>query len=170
MSLAFAAFAQCPRGALADVLLQAYAPLLKEVSPQAAVELRQSWQEFDREVHEAAETVGRCGFLTVVGGELIGFGSWDPRGGPKMGRVGHNCVRPEWQRRGYGRCQVEEILAWFRTRGFSAAEARTGEQDFFEPARRMYLRCGFKLVGRAAGILGPEYGTLIYRAELKGAA
>ena len=170
MSLAFTAFDQRPQGTLAEILLQSYAPLLKEVSPETEAELRRSWQEFDRVAYEAVETVGRCGFLTFVDGELVGFGSWDPRAWPEMGRVGHNCVRPNWQRRGYGLSQMQEILGRFRVRGFATAEARTGEQDFFEPARRMYARCGFTPVGRTAGILGPAYGTLIYRAELKGAA
>jgi GNAT superfamily N-acetyltransferase len=167
MSLVFAAFDQCPRGTLAEMLIQSYAPLLREVSSQTETELRCSWQEFDREVHEAAETVGRCGFLTLADGELVGFGSWDPRGWPELGRVGHNCVQPAFQRRGYGQRQVEEIVERFRVQGFATAEARTGGQDFFEPARRTYVRCGFKIVGRTTGILGP---VLIYRLELKRAA
>jgi GNAT superfamily N-acetyltransferase len=166
MRLTFAAFDQCKPGALAEMLLQRYASLLRQVSPETAVELRRSWQEFDRAVHEASETVGRCGFLSFVDSELVGFGSWDPRAWPEVGRVGHNCVRPDWQRRGYGENQIQEILARFRVRGFTTAEARTGEQDFFAPARRMYERCGFKPAGRVAGILGSEYGTVIYRVDL----
>lgn len=167
MRLEFAGFEQCPQGELAEMLLQSYAPLLRELPVKGGLELRRGWQEFDREVHRAPETVGRCGFLTLLNGEPIGFGSWDPRGWPESGRVGHNCVRPEYQRRGFGRRQLEEILGRFRARGFATAEARTGERDFFEPARRMYERCGFEVVGRTAGALGPEYGTLIYRVSLK---
>jgi GNAT superfamily N-acetyltransferase len=168
MRLEFAGLETCSQGKLAEMLLQSYAPLLSQLPMESGLKLRRGWDEFDCEVHGAPDTVGRCGFLTVVDGEPIGFGSWDPRGWPESGRVGHNCVRPEYQRRGFGQRQVAEILERLRARGFATAEARTGEQAFFEPARRMYERCGFKAVGRTTSMLGPEYGTLIYRVSLEG--
>lgn len=168
--LTFAPFAIRPPGTLAALLAESYAPLLAELPPEGAAALRCGWQEFDREAHLHAETVGRCGFLTFVGDELAGFGSWDPRGRPEIARIGHHCVRPAWQGRGCGQRQLQEILARLRARGFAAAEARTGAQPFFAPARRLYERCGFTLIRPAAATLGAEQGTLIYRVELEGRA
>ena len=166
MNVDFRRLDGCPRGLVAGMLVESYRPFLDVLPPPTALELRRQWDAFDREVHEAPDTVGRCGFITLASGRPVGFGSWDPRGWPDVARVGHNCVRPPFQRQGFGGRQIEEMLAQFRARGFAKAEARTGEQPFFEPARRMYARCGFHRLRRVAGALDPMYGTLIYELVL----
>jgi GNAT superfamily N-acetyltransferase len=155
-----------PRGALAAMLAECYAPLLRDVPEEISLQLRESWLEYDRAVHQAPSTVGACGFMTIVDDEAVGFASWDPRGWPEVGRVGHNCVRPLYQGRGYGRRQIAEILERFRARGFAKAEVRTDEHPFFEPARRAYASCGFHVAGHAAGLLMPNYRMIIYEAAL----
>jgi GNAT superfamily N-acetyltransferase len=167
MRCEFAALQGYPPGTLSRLLQESYAPLLAGLSTGVVGDLREAWQAFDDEVHQAPDTVGRCGFLTLAGPELVGFGSWDPRGWPHLGRVGHNCVRPAFQRQGYGRLQVQRIVEHFRARGFALAEARTGADPFFEPARRMYLRCGFEFGERAAGALRSGYDVVVYRMVLE---
>ncbi len=166
MTCEFATLPECAPGTLCRFLEESYAPLLAVVPEETAHRLRVGWGAFDEEVRREPDSVGRCGFLTIVGGVVVGFGSWDPRGWPKLGRVGHNCVRPAYQRLGYGRMQMERIVTHFRSRGFAAAEARTGADPFFEPARRMYARCGFEVADRTAGGLVSGHDVLVYRMEL----
>ncbi len=166
MEIEFRPLGGCPRGMLAGMLVESYRPLLDGLPQATALELRRQWDDFDREVHEAPDTVGRSGFVTLVGTRVAGFASWDPRGWPDVVRVGHNCVRPAFQRQGLGGRQIEEILARSRARGFAKAEARTGDEPFFEPARRMYVKHGFRQVGRLAGVLDPAHRTLVYELLL----
>jgi GNAT superfamily N-acetyltransferase len=156
-----------PTGGLADMLAESYAPLLREVPKVEALRLRRNWSRFDTEVHEAPATVGKCGFVTLIEDQPVGFGSWDPRDGPRLGRVGHNCVRPQHQKKGHGRRQILEILERLREQGFAKVEARTDEHPFFEAARRTYESCGFRAVGRTAGHLTERYETIIYEVVLK---
>ncbi len=167
MNIEFRPLGGCPRGMLAGMLLESYRALLDGVPQPTALQLRHQWDDFDREVHEAPDTVGRCGFVTLVDSRLAGFASWDPRGWPDLVRVGHNCVRPPFQRQGLGGRQIEEMVAQCRAKGFAKAEARTGEQPFFEPARRMYVRRGFGLARRIAGVIDPAFRTLVYELMLK---
>ncbi len=167
MQVSLTPLRECPGGLIAGMLVESYAALLRELEEPEAVKLRSSWLEYDAAIRRDRDTVGACGFVTRVEGDVVGFGSWDPRGWPEVGRVGHNCVRPAYRGRGYGSRQIEEILRHFRAKGFVRAQARTGEHPFFEPARRMYLKCGFHEVGRRGEVLLSGYGTLMYEILLK---
>jgi GNAT superfamily N-acetyltransferase len=151
---------------LADLLAVCYAPLLEQLPVAKVHELRRDWADYDKDVHTEPDTVGDSGFSTCREGRVIGFASWDPREWPDVGRVGHNCIIPEVQGRGYGRRQVEEVLSLFRRRGFRRAVVRTDEHPFFEPARRMYERCGFRLIDREPGVLVAGCEMLVYKYEL----
>ena len=164
--LAFAPYQSQRRGLIAEILASCYAPLLAELPATTAARLRDDWTAYDDDVHAKPETIGRAGFFSLLGGQVVGFASWDPRGWPDVGSVGHNCVLPEHQGRGFGRRQIEEVLALFRRRGFARARVRTDEHPFFEPARRMYRRCGFDLVGREPGRLVDGSAMLVYERRL----
>lgn len=64
-------------GTLAFLLNRSYAEMLHTDGRYWEQE-KGKWAEFDREVFENAETVGRCVFLTRLGDEIIGFGSFAP--------------------------------------------------------------------------------------------
>jgi len=166
MYLEFALLRDCRRGLLADLLARCYALLLEQLPAAKVVELRADWADYDDAVHTEPDTVGASGFLSLLGTQLIGFASWDPREWPDVGRIGHNCIIPEFQGNGYGRRQVEEVLSVFRRRGFWKAQVRTAEHPFFEPARRMYRRCGFQLVGREPGVLVDGFDMLVYELAI----
>ena len=117
-----------------------------------------------------ADTVGEAGFFTALGGQVIGFAPWNPRGWPSLGIIGHNCIVPLYQGRGYGRRQIEEVMSLFSQKGFRRVQMRTDEHPFFEPARRMYQRCGFALVAREPGVLLAGLEMLVYEASLTAAA
>jgi len=91
---------------------------------------------------------GACVFLTGLDGLIVGFASWDPRQRPRYGIVGHNCILPEFQGRGFGREQIQEVLRRFRGLGIQTARATTCDHPFFAPAHRMYQACGFREVRR----------------------
>jgi GNAT superfamily N-acetyltransferase len=165
--ISFMLLSECAEGSLADILVECYRPLLSTVPAETARKLCQSWQEYDRSVHEERDTVGRCGFMTITENHLVGFASWDPRNWPDVGRIGHHCVRPQYQGRGYGRRQVAEILERLRTLGFAKVQARTDEHPFFEPARRVYVKCGFVVVERKTGMLTPDYRMIVYEIAFR---
>lgn len=153
------------RGTLAALLTESYADLLR-AEPAIWEPEKTQWERFDREVFENPDTVGRCVFLTRVGGNLVGFGSYDPRPGPAAGIVGHHCIRPPYRRRGYGKRQIEEILCRFRLLGIRAALVTTTEHPFFTPAQWTYVSCGFVEVSRFAGESGIPHRVIEYRREL----
>jgi len=124
------------------------------------------WTRYDEEVFSNPDTVGAAGFVTVVSGTPIGFGSYDPRQGPEWGIVGHNCILPEWRNKGYGRRQVGRILDIFRERGFKKAMVSTCDHPFFVPAQRMYLACGFVETGRRLNEQTPEHRIIEYEMKL----
>lgn len=101
---------------------------------------------FDDEVTGCPDTVGACTFITCLGAEPIGLGSYDPRPGPERGLVGWNCVLPEHRGHGHGRAQLEEILRRLRGYGIRRAAVITCTHGFYAPARRMYEACGFTRV------------------------
>jgi GNAT superfamily N-acetyltransferase len=168
--LVFVPYQSRRRGLIAELLASGYAPLLGQLSAARRDSLRHDWAEYDDAVHDEPETIGRAGFFSLLGDQVIGFASWDPRGWPDVGTVGHNCVLPEYQGRGFGRCQIEEVLGLFRRLGFARARVRTDEHLFFEPARRMYRRCGFELAGREPGVLVEGSAMLVYEQRLRGPA
>ncbi len=165
MPLTLAPLSACPAGALASLLEESYAALLEQVEEAEALALRANWGDFDAAVQQHPETVGACGFVTRLGDETIGFASWDPREWP-MARVGHNCIRPGDRGRGHGAGQIEEVLRRLRARGFERVWARTSAHPFFEPARRMYRRCGFRLTEREQAARALGYETVAYEVLL----
>jgi putative acetyltransferase len=52
---------------------------------------------------------------------------------------------------GVGSALLAHLVAVARVRGYARLSLETGTQDFFEPARRLYLRHGFVGTGPFAG-------------------
>jgi GNAT superfamily N-acetyltransferase len=160
--LVFKPAADCKIGTFSHLLLQSYVELLSEPHWEAEQE---KFAQFDREIFENPETVGRCVFATFLENRVIGFASFDPRQG-SVGLVGHNCILPEWRGNGYGKQQLVELLRRMRDLGICQANATTSEHPFFLSARRMYVACGFLEKRRYAG--GPDlrYRRIEYGREL----
>lgn len=163
-SVRFTAVGRHGPGVIADLLGRSYAQMLAE-DPEHWGPERANWAEFDRQVFENPDTIGRCVFVTCVDGEPVGLASFDPRQKP-VGIVGHNCIVPEFRGRGLGRAQIQEVLRQLRERGFARAVVSTGQQEFFAPARRMYESCGFRETGRPAGGPNPAYELVEYELEM----
>lgn len=146
------------RGVIARLLRESYA----SVKADPAIDLEKImkvFDDFDNEVHDL-DYVANCTFITTLDGVPIGVGSFDPTKRPEYGDIGHNCIVPSAQGKGYGRAQIREILRRFRERGIQTARVSTGAEDFGAPARRMYEACGFKETRRFKAEHYP-FGTMV---------
>ena len=132
-------------GLIAALLRASYSELV-QADPQWTQE-RVNWEGYDREVFACPDSVGACLFLTQLEGRIAGFASWDPRQHPAY-IIGHNCILPEFRRKGLGRQQIEEMLRRFCRLDARTARVSTNNHPFFAPAQRLYLACGFQEVQR----------------------
>jgi GNAT superfamily N-acetyltransferase len=160
MSLIFTQTTEYESGIIYRLLLACYAEILD-------MELTEQFRQFDREVFENAETVGACMFVTTLNSDIVGMASYDPRQAPKLGIIGHNCILPEHQKKGYGKQQILEVIKRLKSKDIIRVIASTSEHPFFEPARKMYLSCGFTELERKRKHPEDLYRTIYYGMELK---
>lgn len=127
---------------------------------------KESWREFDVSIFSHLDTIGKCGFVSGLEDKLIGFTSWDPRNHPDFVIIGHNCILPDYRRRGFGRLQILEMLKRFKSMKFRKVKASTGSGSFFVPAQKMYLSCSFHEVGRTLHEIMPHFEVIHYERKL----
>ncbi|MEW5826423.1 MAG: GNAT family N-acetyltransferase [Candidatus Bipolaricaulota bacterium] len=163
-AVAFSPLGDEAPGTIAALLRASYAGLLR-TDPQWEDEAA-TWDAYDREVFDSPKTVGACLFLTRLAGRVAGFASWDPRGRPAHGSIGHNCILPELRRRGLGKLEIEEVLRRFQELGVRTAKVSTCDHPFFVPAQRMYLSCGFRETRRGAWERDPSAALIRYERRL----
>lgn len=161
--LRFTDLTAAPPGTLASLLRQAYAHLLRS-DPSRWEPERAGWERFDREacIHPA---VGRCVFLSWHHATLIGLGSFDPRGAPQAGRVGHHCILPAHQEHGFGRLQFNEVERRLLERGCTRLLVDTLDLTFFAPAQRLYRSAGFRLIGQSSWESHPAVTQLHFEKD-----
>ncbi len=104
-----------------------------------------AWKEYDRQVFTMPDTVGKSGRATLLDEIPVGFVSWDPRNYPEFVIIGHNCVLPQFRKKGIGKTQLKYALEYLMDIGFKKARVSTEITPFFLPARKMYASCGFKV-------------------------
>jgi len=138
------------RGSILGMLERFYAAYSYPADGELEAEWRRDWQSYDRLVFDNLGTVGGAGFASYEDGTLVGFCSWDPRGGLNKVLVGHNGILPESRGRGYGSSQIAHMTELLRERGFTKAFVATGAEAFFAPARKMYEGRGFHEIERFA--------------------
>ncbi len=165
MVLDYEAPQESHRGLIAAMLRQSYAELLR-TEPACWLPEVAKWEQFDQAAFDHPDTVGACVFLSSVGGRVVGFGSFDPRGAPEFGRVGHNCIIPEYRGRGLGKLQVQEILRRMSARGIHTARVSTLSGAWHIPAQRMYVASGFRETGRRAWDSDPHQEVIEYERAL----
>jgi len=152
-------------GLIASLLKQSYAVLI-EAEPEVWGPEVLKWERFDADVFSHPETIGAAVFLSKVGNTPVGFASYDPRGKPELGVIGHNCVLPEFRNQGVGRQQIREVLRRFRSMGIRQARVSTLDHPFFIPARHVYLGCGFREVSRHPWPTDPLRAVIEYTKPL----
>jgi GNAT superfamily N-acetyltransferase len=162
--LTFESITEHKPGLIEWLLAESFAGMAADEAEQERCRLK--WREADRETFENPETVGRCTFVTCLGGEPIGFGSFDPRGGPEVGIIGLNCILPAYRGQGFGKRQMEEILRRLTALNIRKAVVTTGEHAFFATAQRMYLSCGFHQTRRFRKYEQFQWQVIEYVKEL----
>jgi len=130
------------------------------------MDLEKQFRQFGQGIFEHPDTVGACTFITTLGSEIVGMASYDPRQAPILGIIGHNCILPEYQRKGYGKQQILEVIRRLKSKDVARAIVSTSEQPFFEPAHKMYLSCGFTELERKLKYPHDFYRTIYYGMEL----
>lgn len=146
------------KGTVFELLYRAFEPL---ITPELEAKLKQ----YDEECFSNPDTAGASLFLTRFDGELIGMASWDPRQHPKA-IVGYNCILPGFQRIGFGKLQLLEVLNRLALKGFTEAAVTTGDHPFFVPSQKLYSSCGFQEVRRNNESRDPRYGSIDYHLTL----
>ena len=162
--LEFTPFAAHAPGILYSLLSRSYEGYFA-FDPDARDAWHKDWRGFDELVFQNLDTVGKCGFVSVLDGAVVGFSSWDPRGFP-LAIIGHNCVAPEYGGAGFGMAQINETLRIVKAQGFTRARVTTGDHPFFIPAQRMYEGCGFVEVRRNTSSPQTSVLTIDYKIEL----
>jgi ribosomal protein S18 acetylase RimI-like enzyme len=152
-------------GAIARLLNESYAQLVEAEQGLWKAE-KANWEESDRNVFANPNTIGACTFLSWHGENMVGFFSFDPRPRPAFGVIGHNCILPQYRRRGFGKAQIHEILREFEQRGIGEARVSTNDHPFFLAAQRMYIACGFIEVGRTPWDRDQRRNTIHFEKQL----
>lgn len=137
MKISFHDISDFETGTITCMLKDAYKPLLIDF-PQ----LQEGW----RDLEETAQEYPHSFFITTLNDVAIGFSSINPSN-PNEIEMGHNIILPQFQNRGLGNQQLEEQLKRCREWNFKDVWATTGAIPFFLPARKMYLRNSFEVVG-----------------------
>lgn len=153
-----------PIGTLFNLLVPSYEQLFKKYKIPNEAEMTTEWERFDAEAFTRPQGLGSCVFVTERDGEVVGFGSFDPRKRPH-GKVGHNVVLPQFQREGIGTAQLAEILKQLKERGITTVTASTGDHPFFIPAQKMYISAGFKET-KHTRVLGKQYQMINYEKNI----
>ena len=107
--LEFKKITDFPRGTLYDILCDAYSYDERNKSIWDG-----NWKESDAFFYDNPEIADKYGLVTCLGGEAIGFVTWDPRNRPEYVEIGHNGIRAAYKGNGYGRLQLEESLSRIR--------------------------------------------------------
>jgi GNAT superfamily N-acetyltransferase len=152
-------------GTIAELLRRSYAELVSSEPELWRPEITK-WDGFDKEVFQYSDTVGAGVFLTWCDNQLVGFASYDPRQKPEVGIVGHNCIVPEFRRRGLGKAQLLNILRHFQSMSIKTAKVSTNSHPFFIPAQRMYVACGFIEKRRYPWDIDPSSEMIEYEKEI----
>lgn len=148
-NLEFRKITDFPRGTLAALLKDAYS-----YEPEFARYWQNQWQEFDDFFYDSPRIAERCGFITVLNGEPIGFVSWDPRKMPESAEIGHNCVASRHKGKGFGKRQMREAVNRIVAQGAKKIVVWTNEK--LVAAQRTYESAGFRFVKKSEETICPE--------------
>ncbi len=101
------------------------------------------WIDFDNFFFDNLNIANKCGFITTLNGEAIGFISWDPRNMPEYVEIGHNCIVLKYKGNGYGKIQLQEAVNRILSTNVRKIIVTTNQTLI--PAQRMYESIGFKV-------------------------
>ncbi|NIA07679.1 MAG: GNAT family N-acetyltransferase [Actinobacteria bacterium] len=158
--LIFSPVTQHNPGTIFSLLRESYAPIWND-------KLQENLRKTDRETFENADTIGACTLITCLDDKPIGFACYDPRPGPDLAVIGHNCIIPQYQHQGFGGQQIAEIIRRLQGKGFSRVTVTTSDHPFFVSAQSMYLVCGFRELRRFNETPDSECQTIEYEFDIE---
>ncbi|GLC30141.1 hypothetical protein bsdE14_15510 [Clostridium omnivorum] len=141
MSIKFKKVSDFNRGILFQLLTDAY-------SFDCKFEQRCSsdWKACDNFFFDNLQIADKCGFITTLNNEAIGFVLWDPRNMPEYAEIGHNCIASKHKGNGYAKIQLQEAVNRIIQNDVRKIIVTTN--DGLIPAQRMYESVGFKIYQR----------------------
>jgi len=77
-------------------------------------------------------------------GKVAGFITYYLNTQTRVGEIGNNAVRPDFQGRGIGRRMYEHVFDQMRQAGMRVVKVTTGLDEAHVPARRAYEKVGFE--------------------------
>lgn len=101
----FKKFTEFPRGTMYDILQDAYS---YDVRNKQIWD--ENWRKSDDFFYDNPGIADKYGLVTCLDDFPIGFVTWDPRHVPDYVEIGHNGIREQFKRKGYGHMQLEEAL------------------------------------------------------------
>ncbi len=141
IKLEFRKISSFHRGILFELLSDAYS-----FDSRCAEVWSNDWKSFDDFFFDNPHIADRCGFVSTIDGNPIGFASWDPRNMPDYAIIGHNCIATEFKGHGYGTQQILEAIRRISEADFKKIIVTTN--DLLIPAKHMYERAGFRMIRR----------------------
>ncbi len=103
--ITFRRITEFPRGTIYEILQDAYSYDFrnKEIWDD-------NWRESDAFLYDNPNIADKYGLVICIDDNPIGFVVWDPRHSPDYVEIGHNGIRTQYKRKGYGHIQLEEAL------------------------------------------------------------
>jgi len=132
-----------------EIAVAAWVPVYESFRKLAGEEIFQGihsqWQkEKADQVANHYKHYPETALVTEFNGEVIGFITYNLFHQKKLGVIGNNAIKPEFQNRGFGTRQYEKVLEIFKENGMLFAEVTTGLDDAHASARAAYEKVGFK--------------------------
>lgn len=155
MNIEFKKFSDFQRGIMLELLSDGYSFESRYKRDWAI-----NWKEADDFFYDNLQIADKCGFITVVDDEPIGFICWDPRNMPMYVELGHNCIATKYKGNKYGKMQLQEAVNRIKNKAVNKIIVTTDEQLI--PAQRNYESVGFKFVQKRENKYNADYaGQLI---------
>ncbi|MBW2097118.1 MAG: GNAT family N-acetyltransferase [Deltaproteobacteria bacterium] len=78
-------------------------------------------------------------------GQVVGFITFHANDASRIGEIGNNAVRPDFQSAGIGTRMYEHVFERLRRLGMRFVKVGTGGDPAHAPARRAYEKAGFSI-------------------------
>lgn len=122
------------------------------------------WLSFDNFFFDNLQIADKCGFVTTLNDEAIGFISWDPRKMPEYTEIGHNCIASKYKGCGYGKIQLQEAVNRIVQNNPQKIIVTTN-RDLI-PAQRMYESIGFTISQKRIELDTSEFEHIHYELHI----
>lgn len=155
MNIKFKKVSDFNRGILFDLLRNAYSFDCKYERLSNS-----DWLFFDNFFFDNLQIADKCGFVTTLNDEAIGFMSWDPRKMPEYTEIGHNCITSKYKGCGYGKIQLQEAVNRIVPNNPQKIIVTTNSDLI--PAQRMYESIGFTISQKKIELDNSDFEPINY--------